>query len=178
MLCGYLPFEDPDNDLLFQKISNCEPEFPDELSDDAIDLMKKIMVNNPDERITIPEIKKHPFYLKGKKHFESIHPDLVNEVEIDYSQKDKDNNNNDYNCNDELNINKVIDTVNYKNYKKDINEKKENNQNEKVIINKRKDVDNNNILDMNKNENIIDKTNEIKIYFSLYFFKGDYRIKI
>ena len=87
MLCGYLPFEDPDNDLLFQKISNCEPEFPDELSEEAIDLMKKIMVNNPEKRITIPDIKKHPFYIKGKKHFESIHPDLVDEVEVDYSQK-------------------------------------------------------------------------------------------
>ena len=96
MLCGYLPFEDPNNDILFQKISNCEPEFPEDLSNDAIDLMQKIMVNNPDVRITIPEIKKHPFYLMGKKHFESAHPDLVNEVEIDYSKKQKDDINNEY----------------------------------------------------------------------------------
>jgi 5'-AMP-activated protein kinase catalytic alpha subunit len=90
MLCGYLPFEDPDNDILFQKISNCEPEFPEDLSEDAIDLMKRIMVNNPKHRITIPDIKKHPFYLKGKNHFESIHKNLVNKVEIDYSKIDRD----------------------------------------------------------------------------------------
>ena len=92
MLCGYLPFEDPDNDILFQKISNCEPEFPEELSKDAVDLMKKIMVNDPAKRITIPDIKKHPFYLKGKRNFESAHPDLVSEVEIDYSNFDNNNN--------------------------------------------------------------------------------------
>ena len=98
MLCGYLPFEDPDNEILFQKILKCEAEFPEDLSDEAIDLMQKIMVTNPKERITIPEIKKHPFYLKGKGKFESLHPNLVNEVEKDYTKnieegKNKENNN-------------------------------------------------------------------------------------
>ena len=98
MLCGYLPFEDPDNEILFQKILKCDAEFPEDLSDNAIDLMQKIMVTNPKERITIPEIKKHPFYLKGKEKFKSLHPNLVNEVEKDYREdkdedKDKENNN-------------------------------------------------------------------------------------
>ena len=83
MLCGYLPFEDPDNEILFKKIYQCDVEYPDDLTDDSIDLMNKILVNDPEERITIPEIKHHPFYLKGKQKFESLHPDLVKEVEKD-----------------------------------------------------------------------------------------------
>jgi hypothetical protein len=35
--------------------------------------MKKILIRDPSKRITIPEIKKHPFYLEGQKYFEAIH---------------------------------------------------------------------------------------------------------
>ena len=104
MVCGYLPFEDPDNEILFQKILSCDAEFPDDLSDDCIDLMKKIMVTDPLERITIPEIKNHPFYLKGKEKFKSVHPDLVKEVEKDYT-KTKNNANNNVNENYKINEN-------------------------------------------------------------------------
>ena len=81
MLTGYLPFEDPDNETLFKKIYRCDVEYPDDINGDSLDLMKKILVNNPDERITLSKIKKHPFYLKGKKEFEFLHPELVKEVE-------------------------------------------------------------------------------------------------
>ena len=70
MLCGYLPFDDKDNNILFQKILECKIIFPKGLSHEAKDLMKKILVTNPKKRITIPEIKQHPFYIKGKEIFE------------------------------------------------------------------------------------------------------------
>ena len=70
MLCGYLPFDDKDNNILFQKILECKIIFPKGLSHEAKDLMKKILVTNPQKRITIPEIKQHPFYIKGKEIFE------------------------------------------------------------------------------------------------------------
>jgi len=66
MLCGYLPFEDKDNDLLFKKILECKLEFPHHLTHNSRDLIRRILVTNPDKRITIPEIKKHEFYRKGK----------------------------------------------------------------------------------------------------------------
>ena len=87
MLCGYLPFEDPDNEILFKKILKCEAEFPNDLSNDSVDLMKKIMVTNPKERITLNEIKNHNFYLKGKKCFEKMHPNLVQKVEKIYEER-------------------------------------------------------------------------------------------
>ena len=70
MLCGYLPFEDKDNDVLFEKILECKLIFPKYISNIAKDLMEKILVTDPDIRINISEIKKHPFYLKGKDLFE------------------------------------------------------------------------------------------------------------
>ena len=70
MLCGYLPFEDKDNDILFEKILECKLIYPKYITNIAKDLMEKILVTDPDTRITIAEIKKHPFYLKGKDLFE------------------------------------------------------------------------------------------------------------
>ena len=81
MMCGYLPFEDQDNDILFKKILKCKIKYPEYLSDIVVDLMKKILVREPEKRITLNEIKSHPFYLKGKILFSKKHPDLVNEVE-------------------------------------------------------------------------------------------------
>ena len=37
--------------------------------ENSIDLIEKILVTDPKKRITIPEIKKHPFYIKGKNIF-------------------------------------------------------------------------------------------------------------
>ena len=61
MLCGYLPFEDKDNDILFEKILECNLVFPKFISKMGKNLIQKILVTDPDKRITIPEIKKHPF---------------------------------------------------------------------------------------------------------------------
>ena len=89
MLCGYLPFEDQDNDILFKKILKCKIKYPEYLSEISIDLMKKILVREPDKRITLNDIKLHPFYLKGKNIFAKIHHELINEVEkIDNNNKD------------------------------------------------------------------------------------------
>ena len=71
MLCGFLPFDHKDNDKLFLKILECKIQYPQNLNKDAEDLIKKILVPDPRKRIDIPNIKKHPFYLKGKEIFES-----------------------------------------------------------------------------------------------------------
>ena len=70
MLCGYLPFEDKNNDILFKKILECKVKYPKYVGEKAKDLIKKILVKEPDERITISQIKKHPFFIKGKNLFE------------------------------------------------------------------------------------------------------------
>ena len=61
--------ESDDNEILFQRILEGKLDFPDYLSKDAIDLMKKILVVDPKQRIEIKDIKKHKFYLLGQKNF-------------------------------------------------------------------------------------------------------------
>ena len=69
MLCGYLPFEDDenDNDILFSQIIKNKIDYPSFLSELSLDMLKKILVSDPLKRITVDEIKKHDFYLKGEK---------------------------------------------------------------------------------------------------------------
>ena len=72
MTCGYLPFEDPDNDKLFEKILKAELDFPEYVGDLSKDLIKKIIVTDPKKRITLKDIKKHNFYLKGKEIYNKM----------------------------------------------------------------------------------------------------------
>ena len=74
MICGYLPFEDNDNEALFCKILKCKIYYPKHIGELPLDLMKKIIVPEPSKRITLNQIKEHPFYLKGKFLFNQRHP--------------------------------------------------------------------------------------------------------
>ena len=70
MLCGYLPFDGDDNEnnnnTLFKNIMECNLEFPEFVGEIGKDLICKLLTVKPDERITLDDIKEHPFYLKGK----------------------------------------------------------------------------------------------------------------
>ena len=81
MLCGYLPFEEENNELLFKKIMECDLEYPDCLEKDAKSLMQKILINDYEERLSIEQIKEEPFYILGKQIYESIERDNMNDNE-------------------------------------------------------------------------------------------------
>ena len=87
MLSGYLPFEAKDNYSLFKKIIKCEIHYPDDLSENCLDLLKKILVNDPSKRININDIKKHPFYLEGKKIFRKFHGEYMDILEKNVEDK-------------------------------------------------------------------------------------------
>ena len=76
MICGYLPFEDSDNRKLFKKIINCNVNYPPFISSFAKNLIKRILVNDPNKRIKISEIQFHPFYIQGKNLFKIKHPEF------------------------------------------------------------------------------------------------------
>ena len=97
MLCGYLPFEDKDNEVLFEKILECKLEFPSYITKLSKDIIQRILVTDPDKRISIPEIKKHPFFIKGKELFEQEFSICQNEKE--------DNEQNSY-----IDLNNILDT--------------------------------------------------------------------
>jgi hypothetical protein len=47
MVCGYLPFENPDTNLLYEKILNGKFEIPNWISHDCSELMNKILNIDP-----------------------------------------------------------------------------------------------------------------------------------
>lgn len=65
MLCGFPPFYDEDEDVLFEQIKNGHFEFPspywDTVSDKAKDLITKLLQINPLNRLTAEDILKHPW---------------------------------------------------------------------------------------------------------------------
>ena len=62
MICGYLPFEDEDHDILFRTIKEGKFRIPQHVSESAQDLIKNILVVNPKKRYTIAQIKKHKWF--------------------------------------------------------------------------------------------------------------------
>ncbi|CAA0831170.1 Serine/threonine-protein kinase SRK2F [Striga hermonthica] len=85
MLVGAYPFEDPDDPRNFKKTINrilsVHYSIPDyvRVSKECKHLLSRIFVADPEKRITIPEIKKHPWFLKGAK--------------VEFEQVDKETNN-------------------------------------------------------------------------------------
>nr|XP_034916697.1 serine/threonine-protein kinase SAPK2-like isoform X4 [Populus alba] len=71
MLVGAYPFEDPDGPKDFRKtigrILSVHYSIPDyvRVSIECKHLLTRIFVADPEKRITIPEIKKHPWFLKN-----------------------------------------------------------------------------------------------------------------
>ena len=74
MVYGFLPFDDKDNEKLFGKILKCNLVFPSNdkiyVSNECKDLIKRIIKLNPNERISLEDIKKHPFLTKKKYNFD------------------------------------------------------------------------------------------------------------
>ena len=62
MLCGFLPFEDKDTNKLYAKIMKCKYTIPADISEDAKDLITKILNTNPGERFTLEQIRAHPWF--------------------------------------------------------------------------------------------------------------------
>lgn len=69
MVCGYLPFEDKNNDALYKKIKEGKFAIPSFVSEQCKDLIKRILVTNPLKRIKISEIFKHPWLNMSNPQF-------------------------------------------------------------------------------------------------------------
>jgi serine/threonine protein kinase len=80
MTCGYLPFEDKINEVLFKKIIENDYEFPNFFTSAIKDIIKKILVSNPRDRATIEDIKNHHFYLQGKVIFFREHKYILENI--------------------------------------------------------------------------------------------------
>ena len=154
MICGHLPFEDNNNEILFRKILNCQINYPNHIGKIALDLMKKIIVTDPSKRIILQQIKNHPFYLRGKLLFSKNHPDIFNNY-----------NNSQELINNYNNINPLFITRNIKSKENKIINVKNNSNNDFDIkkdkfnvdyrSNKSKKIDLNKLNNLNPYNNVI-----------------------
>ena len=171
MLCGYLPFDDKNDDKnIFKKIVECEIKYPFFLSDIAKDMITKLLIKDPNKRINIKQIKNHPFYIKGKKKFEvdfginnkskivhtftertslKLNNNNKKEDEGNENKKDKKNENNIKNRNDEYKLKNIKRLSNYS-----IDENYDNSQKELCYIPIETDVQ-----EHRKNEKNFEKIN-------------------
>ena len=180
MLCGYLPFEEVENDeyneVLFKNIVECNVEYPSEfITPVAKDLLKRILVKDPKKRIKIDEIKQHNFYLLGellyRQTFENpmglkeyelfFFDDKINYLEKDSFFNDFKNDNLSKENKDENSIMKIREEKNKsikedKKNKTNINEEHTSKDKDLKLENTNKDKD----KDKENTENI--KTNENK----------------
>ncbi|CAD6269551.1 unnamed protein product [Miscanthus lutarioriparius] len=89
MLVGGYPFEDPEDPKNFkktiQKILGVQYAVPDyvHISPECRDLISRIFVANPADRITMPEIKSHPWFVKN------LPADLVGDGTVSYEEPDQ-----------------------------------------------------------------------------------------
>ncbi|KAF3970793.1 hypothetical protein CMV_005543 [Castanea mollissima] len=94
MLVGAYPFEDPEDPKNFrktlQRILSVHYSIPDyvRIPLECRHLLSRIFVANPEKRITIPEIKKHPWLLKNMpvEFMDENEGDWQNDKENDSSQ--------------------------------------------------------------------------------------------
>jgi len=78
-LCGKLPFKGKDLETLFHSILSGNFEIPDSLSSVCVDLLRSMLENDTEKRITIPEIVQHPWVCKSWEFTE--HPIAQPKVE-------------------------------------------------------------------------------------------------
>ena len=148
MLCGSVPFDNEDHDKLYKKIMKGKIAYPENLEKDSIDLLKKILVVNPRGRISIKDIKKHPFYQKGRKEFIRMHPALVKNAIRKYGNKKVENNKN-------MEKKEVNDKKNKENFNSENLRRKR-----KILIDNLKlKTDGNNLNNLESNPNIFNTEN-------------------
>ncbi|MCH91223.1 SNF1-related protein kinase catalytic subunit alpha KIN10-like, partial [Trifolium medium] len=81
LLCGELPFDDENFANLFNKMKGGIFTFPSCLSSGARELISKMLEANPMKRITIPEIRQHPwFQLRLPRYLTVPSPDTMQQA--------------------------------------------------------------------------------------------------
>ncbi|XP_024016886.1 SNF1-related protein kinase catalytic subunit alpha KIN10 [Morus notabilis] len=74
LLCGTLPFDDENIPNLFKKIKGGIYTLPSHLSQGARDLIPRMLVVDPMKRMTIPEIRQHPWFQAHLPRYLAVPP--------------------------------------------------------------------------------------------------------
>ena len=86
MVCGYLPFEDDNQTVLFHKIAKGLFTLPSYLSNSCKDLIKNILITDPKKRYGFEEIKRHPWFISvnniGSKNILFTSPGIIIDIDV------------------------------------------------------------------------------------------------
>ncbi|EYU44141.1 hypothetical protein ABFS82_08G026200 [Erythranthe guttata] len=74
LLCGTLPFDDENIPNLFKKIKGGIYTLPSHLSASARDLIPRMLIVDPMKRMTIPEIRAHPWFQAHLPRYLAVPP--------------------------------------------------------------------------------------------------------
>ncbi|KAM0935332.1 putative protein kinase CAMK-AMPK family [Dioscorea sansibarensis] len=74
LLCGTLPFDDENIPNLFKKIKGGIYTLPSHLSAGARDLIPRMLIVDPMKRMTIPEIRQHPWFQAHLPRYLAVPP--------------------------------------------------------------------------------------------------------
>jgi 5'-AMP-activated protein kinase, catalytic alpha subunit len=77
LLCGTLPFDDESIPNLFKKIKSGMYSLPSHLSQSARELILRMLVVDPIKRITISEVRAHPWYQHKLPAYLTLPPALI-----------------------------------------------------------------------------------------------------
>ena len=84
LLCGYPPFNEDNEQLLFRKITLCDYEFEEadwsSISPEAKHFVSKLMQQNPSKRLTPEEALNHPWLTQNTKQ-PKIHNKLLHKLQ-------------------------------------------------------------------------------------------------
>jgi 5'-AMP-activated protein kinase catalytic alpha subunit len=72
MNCGFLPFEDKNVSVLYNKIKKGEFRMPSHLSDSLKDLLKNVLNVNPEERFSVDQILAHPWVIANARRYQAL----------------------------------------------------------------------------------------------------------
>ena len=64
LVCGYLPFDDPDTTILYNKIMRGKYETPSHVSAEVVSILKGMLNTNPIDRLNIENIRNSDFFKK------------------------------------------------------------------------------------------------------------------
>lgn len=81
LLCGYLPFDESDTQVLYRKIMQGDFSIPSFVSNAATDLIKRILTTDPEKRFTLEQIKAHQWF-----HLYKGYVNLPKGLIIDYHE--------------------------------------------------------------------------------------------
>lgn len=63
LVVGGQPFNDPCERELLRKVSECRARYPSFLSEEVVDLLKRLLVRDPEKRWDLETVKTHPWFI-------------------------------------------------------------------------------------------------------------------